>query len=204
MRNYTDARIYVLDNDQYNLLLINELLKEAGFRNTQEFLKAESLLRKLGEDIPDIILSDIMMPEMNGYQLCEKVKSVKEWRNVPIIMITAADMHNSEPLRQSFEAGASDFLKKPIDEIELVMRIKNALKVEWQRQELQKALSEVKTLQGLLPICSYCKKIRDDKNYWQEIESYIASHSSAEFSHSICPDCMEKHIKPQMEELEGE
>lgn len=112
MRNYTDARIYVLDNDQYNLLLINELLKEAGFRNTQEFLKAESLLKKLKEDIPDIILSDIMMPEMNGYQLCEKVKSVKEWRNVPIIMITAADMHNSEPLRQSFESRCIRFPQK--------------------------------------------------------------------------------------------
>ena len=74
--------------------------------------------------------------------------------------------------------------------------------VEEQREklieELQKALSEVKTLQGFLPICSYCKKIRDDKGYWSQIESYIHKHSDAQFSHGICPECIKKNY-PDMD-----
>jgi sigma-B regulation protein RsbU (phosphoserine phosphatase) len=66
---------------------------------------------------------------------------------------------------------------------------------------LEEALARVKLLQGLLPICSYCKKIRDDQNYWQQVESYIAEHSQAQFSHSICPDCYEKLVKPELDQL---
>ena len=67
--------------------------------------------------------------------------------------------------------------------------------------ELEKALSEVKQLRGILPICAYCKKIRDDKNYWQQVESYFALHTDAKFSHSFCPECYEKFIKPQLTEM---
>lgn len=60
-------------------------------------------------------------------------------------------------------------------------------------EELRKALSDVKTLSGLIPICSICKKIRDDKGYWNQIEAYIQKHSDAQFSHGICDDCVSKH-----------
>jgi bacterioferritin-associated ferredoxin len=59
--------------------------------------------------------------------------------------------------------------------------------------ELKDSLAQVKKLSGLLPICSHCKKIRDDKGYWNQIESYIYDHSEADFSHSICPECAKKH-----------
>jgi len=65
---------------------------------------------------------------------------------------------------------------------------------------LTHALQKVKQLQGLLPICSYCKKIRDDNNYWQQVESYISRHSEAQFSHGICPDCFESIVKPELKE----
>ena len=65
-------------------------------------------------------------------------------------------------------------------------------------RELEDALARVKQLQGLLPICSYCKSIRDDKNYWHQVETYVRSHSEAEFSHGICPGCWEKVVKPQL------
>jgi hypothetical protein len=67
---------------------------------------------------------------------------------------------------------------------------------------LEEAIVKIKTLQGLLPICSYCKKIRNDQDYWQQIETYVAEHTQAEFTHGICPDCLEKHIKGQMETLQ--
>ena len=67
-----------------------------------------------------------------------------------------------------------------------------------QMNELQEALYKIKTLQGLLPICSYCKKIRNDQNYWQEVDSYISQNSEVEFSHGICPGCIERYIKPHL------
>jgi hypothetical protein len=68
-------------------------------------------------------------------------------------------------------------------------------------KELEDALAREHELQGLLPICSYCKKVRDDKNYWQEVESYISQRSAAVFSHGICPDCHTRVVKAQLAEL---
>jgi len=196
-----DMEVYAVDNDKYNVDLLKALLIEAGFYKIETFLSAQEMLNRMEKKAPDLILSDIMMPNMDGYQLCEIVKEREEWENIPIIMVTAASMEASEPLKKSFEAGAIDFISKPVNYIELSARVKSALKLERQRRKLQEALDHVKTLQGLLPICSYCKKIRTDDNYWQEIESYIISHSDALFSHSICPDCYTKHIIPELEEI---
>ena len=195
-------RIFTVDNDKYNVFLIKELLLEAGFINVETFLSGEELISRLEENqIPDIILSDILMPTMSGYELCKTIKSNPKWENIPIIMITAASMKNSEPLKLSFEYGAMDFISKPVNHIELRARVKSALKLEKQRKELKQALAHVKTLQGLLPICSYCKKIRSDNNYWEEIDHYISAHSDTMFSHSVCPDCYKKYVEPEIEEL---
>ncbi len=199
-----EMKIFIVDNDKYNVLLIEALLREAGFENLFCFYSAEELLHGMNKEIPDLVLSDIMMPRMNGYELCKTIKSSKIWQHIPIIMITAATMHGSESLKLSFENGAMDFIGKPVNEIELIARVKSALKLEKQRQQLEQALIQVQTLQGLLPICSYCKKIRSDNNYWQEIEMYISSHSEAEFSHSICPECYDKHVLPQILEIRNE
>lgn len=67
-------------------------------------------------------------------------------------------------------------------------------------KELQAALAEVSTLQGILPICSYCKKVRDDENYWQSVEGYVAEHMNTQFSHSICPTCYAREVAPQFDE----
>lgn len=80
----------------------------------------------------------------------------------------------------------------------LLLEIENRRKVEREKKnlirELQGALAEVKVLSGLLPICSYCKNIRNSEGYWQAIEMYIREHSAAEFTHGICEECMKKHF----------
>ncbi|TAL10443.1 MAG: hypothetical protein EPO02_07470 [Nitrospirae bacterium] len=103
-------------------------------------------------------------------------------------------------LEAAFAAGAVDYLTKPINRVELFARIRSAVKLKREmdrrkarEQELEQALREVKVLQGLLPICSHCKKIRNDQNQWQPVESYIKAHSAADFSHGICPECLDKH-----------
>ena len=69
-------------------------------------------------------------------------------------------------------------------------------------EELQDALTQIKTLRGLLPICMYCKKIRNDKQYWQQVEGYISEHTDAQFSHGICPDCYKKYFQPELDKIE--
>jgi response regulator RpfG family c-di-GMP phosphodiesterase len=105
-------------------------------------------------------------------------------------------------------AGADDYVVKPFDVEELRARVKVGERIVELRQslaervqELEAMVQQVKTLQGLLPICVYCKKIRNDKSYWQQVESYLMERSDVRFSHGICPDCYEKMVKPSLAEL---
>ena len=112
---------------------------------------------------------------------------------------------------KGLEAGADDYMIKPFDAEELRARVRVGFRVlDLQEKlthrvdELEQALGQIKQLQGLLPICSYCKKIRDDGNYWQQVEEYIGSHSEVKFSHGICPACYEKEMIPQLAALRNE
>ncbi len=102
------------------------------------------------------------------------------------------------------QAGADDYVVKPFHTAELKARLQVGQRVlELQAalrrriEDLRQALTRVNQLRGLLPICAYCKKIRDDHDYWQQLETYLSQHSEALFSHSICPDCYERNIKPE-------
>jgi len=117
-------------------------------------------------------------------------------------------MSQPDEIVTGLEAGANDYVTKPFKAPELRARLNvGARMVELQREladrvrELEKALSEVKQLRGILPICSYCKKIRDDKNYWEQVEDYFARHTDAKFSHGLCPACYEKVIKAELKGL---
>jgi len=194
--------IFVVDDDSLNLRYLKAILSKEGFLNIEQFLSGEAMLARMQTQMPDIILLDIMMPGMSGYDVCRTIKTNPKWQHIPIIMITAASLQEEmEPLRLSFELGAMDYISKPFKTIELVMRVKSALRLEKQRQELEYALETVRRLEKLLPICSYCKKVRNDQNYWQEVEVYISDHTDTVFSHSICPDCYAKYVKPQLDEI---
>lgn len=200
-----DMLIYVADDDEINLKLIKTVLNQGGFQNLKLYLSGKSMLDELSHNRPDLLLLDIMMPGFSGYDVLEWIKHDPALEQIPIIMITAAALdENMEPLSRSFELGAMDFISKPFSNLELVQRVKSALRMEKQRQELEAAASQIRTLEKLIPICSYCKKIRADKNYWQEVEAYISEHTDTMFSHSICPDCYETHVKPQFERLKQE
>jgi DNA-binding response OmpR family regulator len=108
-------------------------------------------------------------------------------------LVTARD--DSEANQQNaMDAGVDDFLTKPLDLLELRMRLRTA-------ERILRYTTQVRQLEELLPICSYCKKIRDDKNYWQQMEGYINERTGSEFSHSICPDCYTRVIVPELEKL---
>ncbi len=197
-----DMLIYVADDDEINLRLIRTVLANAGFENIRLFSSGTSMMVETVRIRTDLLLLDIMMPGFSGYDVLERIKQDPSLEDIPVIMITAASMgENLEPLARSFELGAMDFISKPFANLELIQRVKSALRMEKQRQSLENAAKQIRSLEKLLPICSYCKKIRADKNYWQEVETYISDHTDTMFSHSICPDCYEKEVKPQLESI---
>jgi CheY-like chemotaxis protein len=158
------------------------------------------------EDAPLLAILDWMMPGRDGIELCRQVRQTPTLLSVYIILLTAKG--ERQDIVAGLEAGANDYLTKPFDAQELQARLQVGARVvqlqtELARRvkELEKALIQVKQLEGYLPICSYCKKIRDDEDYWQQIESYIENHSEALFTHSVCPDCYEQHIEPELAEL---
>ena len=158
------------------------------------------------EDAPLLVILDVMMPGVGGIEVCRRVRVKARAVSPYLILLTANSGKESVVL--GLEAGANDYVAKPFDPEELRARVNVGLQMlELQKRlaqrvaELEEALSQVKQLQGLLPICSYCKSIRDDGNYWQRVESYIGNHSDVQFSHGICPDCYDQVVQPQIEEM---
>jgi len=155
------------------------------------------------EDHPFLAILDWMMPGLDGPEICRKCRT--ELASKPIYLILVTGRGNKDDLVRGLEAGADDYVTKPFDSEELLARVRvGARVVELQGnlvarvRELENALARVKQLQGLLPICMYCKKVRNDANYWQQVDTYISEHSEARFSHAICPDCDETFIQPEL------
>ncbi len=200
--NLLKMNIYVADDDETNLKLVHTVLKQSGFENVQLYSSGKTMLADVKHNCPDLLLLDIMMPGFSGYEVLEWIKRDPTLEHIPVIMITAASLDdNLEPLKRSFEMGAMDFISKPFSNLELTLRVKSALRLEYSRQALEAAAKKISSLEKLLPICSYCKKVRADKDYWQEVEVYISEHTDTMFSHSICPDCYHTHVKPQIDNL---
>lgn len=156
-------------------------------------------------DSPPLAILDIMMPEMDGSEVCRKVRQRLPTMPPYLILLTA--MSSKDDVVRGIQSGANDYLTKPFHREELKVRVEAGVQIiEMQRvlaarvKELEEALSQVKQLQGLLPICSYCKKIRDEQNYWQRVENYLSEHAQVVFSHGICPDCYKTVVQPQLDE----
>lgn len=156
-----------------------------------------------GHDAPPLVILDWMMPGMDGAEVCRKVRQRPTSTPPYLILLTARD--RSEDIVTGLQAGADDYLTKPFEPAELRARVEVAGRVVGLQHHLaervtalEEALARVRRLQGLLPICAWCKKVRNDRNYWQGVEGYIAEHSEARFTHGICPDCKEKVVRPEI------
>jgi len=199
------ANILIVDDEPINVMIANKILQKNGY-NTLTAASGQAALDVISSELIDLILLDIMMPEMNGFEVCTKLQEDDNKKNIPVIFLTAVT--DKESIIKGFEVGGKDYLTKPFNSSELLARVKAHADLKLSRdkqqhliEELKTALSEIKTLSGLLPICSHCKKIRDDSGYWQGVEHYIAARSDTQFSHGICPDCMEKHYPKIAEKL---
>jgi phosphoserine phosphatase RsbU/P len=160
------------------------------------------------ENAPPLALLDWMMPGIDGVEVIRRTRTQQSSRPVYIILLTARS--SREDIVNGLLAAADDYVTKPFDRQELHARLQVGVRIVRLQldlaarvAELEEALGRVKKLQGLLPICSYCKRIRKDENYWQRVESYIEEHSEAEFTHGVCPQCYETIVKPELEQLKA-
>jgi DNA-binding response OmpR family regulator len=199
--------VLVADDEPISRTIVAAMLRKGGY-DVQLASDGEQAWAALQQpDAPPLAILDWMMPGLDGPEICRRLRTLDSPTPTYIILLTSRDA--AADVVEGLRAGADDYVTKPPHEEELlarisvgarVIRLQHALADRVRR--LEDALSNVKRLQGLLPICSYCKRIRDDQNYWQQVESYISVHSGVQFSHSYCPDCFEKYVKPQLDALE--
>jgi sigma-B regulation protein RsbU (phosphoserine phosphatase) len=177
-------KILVAEDDPTSCYILKRMLRDWGHTVTTCKDGREGLDEFLREKY-DVVVSDWMMPEMDGLDLCRKIRAVNRQDYCYFILLTAKS--RKENLIEGMDAGVDDYLTKPVETVELKVRLKVA-------ERIIKLTSDVQVLRGLLPICAWCKSIRDDSNLWESVEDYIESHTSAEMTHAICPRCMEKQM----------
>jgi sigma-B regulation protein RsbU (phosphoserine phosphatase) len=199
-------RILIAEDDSVSRRLLQALLSKWGYEVVlcTDGTSAWEALQK--PDAPALAILDWMMPGIDGVAICQRLRTLPRPFPTYTILLTAKD--RQEDLVAGLRAGADDYVVKPFDRDELQARVQVGLRVAGLQQaladrvkELEAALARVNQLHGLLPICSYCKKVRNDQNYWQQVELYVAEHSEAQFSHGVCPECYAQHLKPQLDLL---
>ncbi|MBW1815163.1 MAG: response regulator [Deltaproteobacteria bacterium] len=205
MKNTQKPRILIAEDDYLVSEAIKHGLKGLGYELEGEVSDGKKAVEMACTGNPDVILMDIEMPKLDGL---EAARQIQARCPKPVIILTA---HESQELvEKAREVGVSAYLIKPPKPAEIdraiiiaLSRHEDLMKLRRLNEELEKALSEIKILKGIIPICANCKKIRDDKGYWNQIEAYIRDHSEAEFSHGICPECS-KELYPDLKIHEDE
>jgi sigma-B regulation protein RsbU (phosphoserine phosphatase) len=199
-------RILIAEDDAVSRRVLEATLEKAGYevivtRDGDEAWKALD-----GDDPPRLLVLDWMMPGLDGTEICARLRRREDGQSFYILLLTAKTQ--KEEIVAGLRSGADDYIAKPFHHEELKARVQSGRRlVELQQgladriAELEQALAEVKQLSGLLPICAYCKRIKEGKDYWEAVEKYIAGRSQAQFSHAVCPDCYEKIVKPQLEKM---
>jgi CheY-like chemotaxis protein len=199
-------QILIAEDDAISRRMLEATLSKWAYEPVVACNGLEALKALEAKDCPRLAILDWMMPEMDGLEVCRKIRATTGRAPVYILLLTAKG--TKQDIVTGLEAGADDYLAKPFDRNELRARLRVGQRiVELQSsladrvRQLEDALANVKQLQGLIPICCYCKKIRGDQNYWQQVEAYMSAHSEARFSHGICPECMDTVVRRELEEL---
>ncbi len=196
-----DIKILVVEDEYLVKEMIKSTLISLGFTNLIDASNGHEAIKEVKESKPDLILMDLQMPEMTGVAA---TKIIQEENPTPVIILTAFE--TTTLLHEATAAGASAYLVKPLNKDLVVRAIYIAIarhkdlmemkslneQLESKNIELEKAIKEIELLQTILPICSKCKSIRDDKGYWTQVEDYISSHSDIKFTHSICETCSDE------------
>jgi DNA-binding response OmpR family regulator len=209
--------LLIIDDVSKNIQVLGHVLSKEDY-SLSFAMDGRQALQLIAENDFDLILLDIMMPFMDGYEVCRRLKKIPGKGDIPVIFLTART--EAEDIVKGFQMGAVDYVTKPFNAHELHARVRTHVELKNARDtitrhnrelaqkndalqeinaKLKKALDRIETLEGILPICSFCKKIRNENGTWNRLEGYIMARSSAKFSHSVCPDCLKRHY-PDLKE----
>jgi CheY-like chemotaxis protein len=198
------VRILIAEDDAVSRRHLELSLLRWGYEvvTTRDGQAAWETLRR--PDAPRLALLDWMMPHLAGPEICRLLRTVPTLERPYLILLTART--ETADVVVGLDSGADDYLTKPFDREELRARVQAGQRiVELHRslservRELERALAQVGRLHRLLPICCYCKRIRADGDYWQQVEAYLSAHAELRFSHGICPDCWVRTVAPELE-----
>ena len=190
-------RVLIAEDDSTTRTVLAGMLKKCGDEVVETINGAAAWDALQQPDAPALAILDWIMPEMDGLEVVRRVRALQTNRPPHIIMLTIRG--EKADIIAGLEAGADDYLSKPFDPGELRARIEVGRRLVKMQdslaskvEELRQAIDQIKTLRGIVPICASCKKIRDDQGYWNQVEVYVRDHTEAEFSHSLCQECMKK------------
>jgi sigma-B regulation protein RsbU (phosphoserine phosphatase) len=186
------VKILAVEDDAVARAVLRQALRRLG-HEVVEAGDGEAAWAVFQTEPVRVVVSDWMMPRADGLDLCQRIRKRAGAEYIYFILLTSRDA-TAENQTAAADAGVDDFLTKPLDLPELWTRLRVA-------ERILRYTTQVRQLEEMLPICSYCKKIRDDQNYWQQLEGYISERTGSDFSHSICPDCHTRVILPQLEQL---
>lgn len=182
-------RVLVVEDDPVSRRILTGALESLGHETLLAEDGEEAWLRLAAEPV-EVVITDWMMPRVDGLELTRRIRARTRERYTWVLLLTA--LRGKERFLDAMAAGADDFMSKPLDREELHARLVVA-------ERILGLQHEVRQLEGLLPICSYCKRIRDEGDQWSQMEVYVTRRTEAQFSHGICPACYERHLKPQLE-----
>jgi CheY-like chemotaxis protein len=173
-------KILIAEDDPVSLKVLQLSLENAG-HSVLTATDGETAWAAFQNDPVRIVISDWMMPNCDGIQLCNRIRQSGKPDYTYFILLTA--IHTGrDNLRTAMDAEVDDFLPKPLDREMILMRLRVA-------ERILDFTTQLRRLKELIPICMYCKRVRDDSDYWQQVESYIHAHTGSNFSHGICPEC---------------
>jgi len=188
------VKILAVDDDAVSRAVLRQALHRLGHEviEARDGVAAWQLLQR---EPARVVVSDWTMPRSDGLELCRKIRGRVGADYIYFILVTSRDA-TQENQTAAADAGIDDFLTKPLDFPELWTRLRVA-------ERILRYTTQVRQLEEMLPICSYCKKIRDDRNYWQQLEGYISERTGSDFSHSVCPDCYQRIVVPELEQFKA-
>lgn len=180
------SRILIAEDDAVSARILQAALSKFGYEPEIARDGAEAW-DKFNQEPARLIVSDWMMPRLDGLALCEKVRNHPKTAYTYFILLTA-NRTSVENYEMANAAGVDDFLTKPLDRETIRTRLRVA-------ERILSHTAEIRHLQEMIPICVYCRKVRDEHNYWDLVESYIQKETGSRFSHGACPECCDRELR---------
>ena len=180
------SKILIAEDDPISARILQAALSKLGYEPEIAHDGAEAW-DKFNQEPARLIVSDWMMPRLDGLAFCEKVRAHPKASYTYFILLTA-NRTSADNYEMAGAAGVDDFLTKPLDREAIRIRLRVA-------ERILKCTAEIRQLQEMIPICTYCRKVRDEHDYWDMVESYIQKETGSRFSHGACPECLEKELK---------